>query len=199
MKLDKYLSTWQGVQAENKFSRVAIAGLLLTVVLLVALAFRKETIVTISPFTLTEEAWVTKNQASQSYQEAWAFAFSLMLGNVTPGTAEYIKERIHPLLSPRIYQNVIDVLQVQTQQIINNRVSMRFEPRSVTYETSTGKTFVTGWSYLKAPATNEKRSERTYEFKVRVSNYAPVFEHIETYEGKAKTEDVLRKERKPAQ
>jgi len=198
VKLEKFLSTWQGVQAENKFARVAIVGLLLSVLLLVALAFRKETIVTITPFTLTEEAWVTKNQASQSYQEAWAFALAQLLGNVTPGTVGFIKDRIQPLLSPRIYQDVIDVLKVQSQDIVNNRLTMRFEPRGVTYEVSTGKVFVQGWSYIKAISANEVRSERTYEFKIRVSNYAPVFEHIETYEGKPRTVEELRKQGKPS-
>jgi len=196
VKLEKYLSTWQGIQAENKFSRVAIAALLLTVVMLVVLAFRKETIVTISPFTLTEEAWVTKKQASQNYQEAWAFAIAQMLGNVTPGTVGFIKDRIQPLLSPIIYQNVIDVLEVQSQDIVNNRVTMRFEPRNVIYEVSSGKVFVQGWSYVKAISTDEKRSERTYEFKIKVSNYAPVFEHIETYEGKPRTAEELKKQGK---
>jgi len=195
VKFEQFLSTWQGVQAENKFSRFAIVGLLLAVLMLVTLAFRKETIVTIAPFTLTEDAWVTKDQASQNYQEAWAFAFAQMLGNVTPGTVGFIKDRIQPLLSPRIYQDVIDVLEVQSQDIVNNRVTMRFEPRSVMYEVSTGKVFVEGWSYVKAISTNETRSARTYEFKIKVSNYAPVFEHIETYAGKPKTVDELKKQR----
>ncbi|MCV5185818.1 type IV conjugative transfer system protein TraE, partial [Escherichia coli] len=77
------------------------------------------------PFTLTEEAWVTKSNASQSYKEAWGFAFAQLLGNVTPGTVDFVKERITPLLSPSIYQDVIDAIEIQAQQIKNDRVTMR--------------------------------------------------------------------------
>ncbi|WP_243839790.1 type IV conjugative transfer system protein TraE [Salmonella enterica] len=86
MNLKKYLKTWEGTQTENKWGRIFQGGLIAIVFLLVVQVFSKETIVTIQPFTLTEEAWVTKSNASQSYKEAWGFAFAQLLGNVTPGT-----------------------------------------------------------------------------------------------------------------
>ncbi|HBX3661517.1 TPA: pilus assembly protein, partial [Klebsiella pneumoniae subsp. pneumoniae] len=76
MNLKKYLKTWEGTQTENKWGRIFQGGLIAIVFLLVVQVFSKETIVTIQPFTLTEEAWVTKNNASQSYKEAWGFAFA---------------------------------------------------------------------------------------------------------------------------
>lgn len=85
MNLKKYLKTWEGTQTENKWGRIFQGGLIAIVFLLVVQVFSKETIVTIQPFTLTEEAWVTKSNASQSYKEAWGFAFAQLLGNVTPG------------------------------------------------------------------------------------------------------------------
>ncbi|HHU2342153.1 TPA: TraE/TraK family type IV conjugative transfer system protein, partial [Escherichia coli] len=94
MNLKKYLKTWEGTQTENKWGRIFQGGLIAIVFLLVVQVFSKETIVTIQPFTLTEEAWVTKSNASQSYKEAWGFAFAQLLGNVTPGTVDFVKERI---------------------------------------------------------------------------------------------------------
>lgn len=60
MNLKKYLKTWEGTQTENKWGRIFQGGLIAIVFLLVVQVFSKETIVTIQPFTLTEEAWVTK-------------------------------------------------------------------------------------------------------------------------------------------
>ncbi|MDV5545225.1 TraE/TraK family type IV conjugative transfer system protein [Klebsiella pneumoniae] len=62
--------------------------------------FSKGTIVTIQPFTLTEAAWVTKSNASSPIKRLGVFAFAQLLGNVTPGTVDFVKERITPLLSP---------------------------------------------------------------------------------------------------
>lgn len=57
MNLKKYLKTWEGTQTENKWGRIFQGGLIAIVFLLVVQVFSKETIVTIQPFTLTEEAW----------------------------------------------------------------------------------------------------------------------------------------------
>ncbi|MEC6096347.1 TraE/TraK family type IV conjugative transfer system protein [Enterobacter hormaechei] len=179
MNLKKYLKTWEGTQTENKWGRIFGGEIsVLIVFLLVVQVFSKEAIVTIQPFTLTEEAWVTKNNASQSYKEAWGFAFAQLLGNVTPGTVDFVKERITPLLSPSIYRDVIDAIEIQAQQIKNDRV-MRFEPRFVEYEPKSDKEC--GYSYVKGASSNEERSERSYEFAIKISNYAPVLDYIDTY------------------
>ena len=39
----------------------------------------------------------------------------------------------------------------------------------------------------------EKREERTYEFVIRIANYAPLIKSIDTYLGNPKTRDVLEK------
>ncbi|MCW0135636.1 hypothetical protein OIU89_26345 [Escherichia coli] len=59
LNLKKYLKTWEG--PKQKISGANLRGGLIAIVfLLVVQVFSKETIVTIQPFTLTEEAWVTK-------------------------------------------------------------------------------------------------------------------------------------------
>ena len=100
MNLKKYLKTWEGTQTENKWGRIFQGGLIVIVFLLVIQVFSKETIVTLQPFTLTEEAWVTKSNASQSYKEAWAFAFAQLLGNVTPGNRGLCEGAAHPATLP---------------------------------------------------------------------------------------------------
>lgn len=192
MKLKTYLRTWEGTQAENKWGRFIQAGLLVIVLLLVLKVFNKETIVTIQPFTLTEEAWVTKTNASRSYKEAWGFAFSMLLGNVTPGSVDFVKERLSPMLSPEIYQDVIDAIEIQSKQIKEDRVTMRFEPRFVEYEEKSDKVFAYGYSYVKgASSQQEERGERTYEFVLKISNYAPSIDYMGTYMGKPRTKAVL--------
>lgn len=196
MKLSQYLKTWEGMQNENKWGRVVQAALLVIVFVLMIKVFTKETIVTMQPFTLTEEAWVAQKSASRSYKEAWAFAFAQLFGNVTPTTVEFIKDRVRPFLGPRIYQEVIDALEMQARQIKGDRVSMRFEPRVVEYEMNTNKVFVYGYSFTKGTNSAEERVDRTYEFTIQIANYAPLLTHLETYAGRPRTKSMNEKIRR---
>ncbi len=192
MNLKNYLKTWEGTQNENKWGRVFIAGLIVAVLILIGMLANKQTIVTIQPFTLHDEAWVTEDDSSQGYKEAWGFALAQLFGNVTPSNVGFIKDRIDRLLSPAIYNDVINVLEMQSQQIRNDRVSIRFEPRFVEYEPKSEKVFVYGYSFTKGMSNeSEVRTDRTYEFEIAISNYIPVIDFMDTYEGRPRTEDVL--------
>ncbi len=192
MNLKSYLKSWEGIQNENKWSRLFIAGLLLSVLMLIGMLVNKKTIVTIQPFSLHDEAWVTNDASSVGYKEAWGFALAQLIGNVTPSNVGFIKERIERMLSPAIYNDVISVLEVQSQQIKNDRVSMRFEPRFVEYESKSKKVFVYGYSFTKGMSSeSEKRIDRTYEFTIAISNYIPIIDFMTTYEGRPRTEGVI--------
>jgi conjugal transfer pilus assembly protein TraE len=192
MNFKTYAKTWEGTQHENSWNRRFIAGLIIVVLILTFMLFSKSTIVTIQPFTLNDEAWVTDNDSSSNYKEAWGFALAQLLGNVTPSNVNFIRARIEHMLSPAIYNDVIRILEVQAQQIKNDRVTIRFEPRFVEYEPKSRRTFVYGYSFSKGMSSApEKRIERTYEFDIAVSNYIPVIDFIDTYQGRPKTIDVL--------
>jgi len=194
MKLKNLLRTWEGVQAENKWNRIFIALLLVALIVLLIQVFNKDTVVTIQPYTLTDEAWVTSDESSSSYKEAWGWAVATLLGNVTPSNVDFIKERLSPILSPRIYNDVIDALEMQAREIKVDRVTMRFEPRFIEYEHDSGKVFVYGNSFVRGVArSGESRGERTYEFDIAISNYLPVIDHMSTYEGRPKTTSVLQR------
>lgn len=199
MKIKDYLKSWEGTQAENKWSRIVTAILLALIVLLVMLVSQKETMVTIQPWTLEEEAWITKSNASQSYKEAWGLAFSILLGNVQPSTVGFIKDRISPILAPSIYQEVVDILEIQAIDIKKDRVIMRFEARAISYESKTNKVFVEGLSFIKGASSDKETStRRTYEFVIAVNDYMPSLRYMDTYEGSARTEKEISKQKNKA-
>lgn len=190
MKLDAFLKKWEGALAENRFSRIVTLVLAVALVLALVKAFTRDTIVTIHPYTLKSDAWVTQNQASQSYKESWAMLLASLTGNVTPGSVGFVKDRIAPLLSPQIYQHVMEAVEVQAMHIQRDRVTMRFEPRAVEYEPSSDVVFVYGHSYVTGATGETSREERTYEYIIDIRDYAPVVTHIETYSGRPRTERV---------
>ncbi len=194
MNISNYLKTWEGNQLEAKFNRFVIGGLILAVLFLASMLTTQDQLVVIQPFSLTEEAWLTKEESSQSYQKAWGFAMATLMGNATPKNVDFIVNNIGPLLDPKIYQDVIEILRVQAQAIKDDKVSMRFEPRTVDYEPSSQKVFIYGYSFIRGATSDEKRSERTYEFQVKINNYAPTFTHFDTYSMRPRTRLTLDKE-----
>lgn len=191
MNMKKFLSSWEGTQSENRWNRVIIGSLLGTVILLGVKNFTQDTVAVIQPMTLTEEAWVSSKSASVSYQESWGLFLGTLLGNASPETAGFIRERIGPLLSPKIYPEVMLAINEQAESIRQDRVTMRFEPRYVLYEHDADRIYVYGNSFIKDTTTKESRSETTYEFQISIQKYQPVIEHMTVYGGKPRSERVL--------
>lgn len=199
MKYMNFLKSYEGTLNENKWSRIVIGCLLVISILLAFMGFTRKTIITMQPVTLIEEAWVSDNNSSISYKEGWGFYLAHMLGNVTPSTVSFVKEKLGPLLSPKVYSQTMEALESQSVQIINDKISMRFEPRFVEYEESANKIYVFGNSFIRGVNTDELKTNRTYEFVLRISNYLPVLEFMDVYDDRPRTIEVLERiERKEA-
>lgn len=201
MNLQRYFSTFQGLKTENRLSRIVNAVLTAAVIGEAVVIASRPQIVTIQPWTLSADAQITESSASESYIEAWGLALAELLGNVQPGSVGFIADRLRPLLAPEIYHQVMDGLHQNAEELRDDRVAMRFEPRTVRFEKSTGRVFVSGMSYVRQGTSleGEQHSQRTYEFGIRIAHYAPLVTYISTYEGRPKTADVLVREQNKEQ
>lgn len=200
MNLKKYLASFEGMKQENRLGRITVLVLAGVVAVQTMFVLNRPTVVTIQPWTLTRDAQLTESSASESYIEAWGLALALLVGNVTPESADFVAKRLRPLLDPRIYHEAIDAVYANAKELKDDRVSMRFEPRLVKFERSTGKVYITGTSYVRQGTSlaAEQSSERTYEFVIRISNYAPLVSFIDTYAGTPRTKEVLEYEERLA-
>ena len=188
----------EGLRAEANWLRVSLFAMAATNIVLGLALVNKETVVTITPWTLTDPAQVTEASASQNYYESWGMAIAILIGNVQPGNVNFIAERLKPLLSPEIYHETLDAIHANAQTLRDERISIRFEPREVVYEKSTGKVFVYGRSYTRIGNSleDEYENERTYEFKFSIEQYAPILHYINTYEGRPMTKNAIEKAEK---
>lgn len=192
MKLNEYLKTWEGLQIESWWQKVANLGLILALIILGLKVYSKEEIVTIQPFTLDSEEWVSSDNSSAGYKKAWGFALAQLFGNVTPGSAEFVKEKVEPLLAPQVYSEAVRAIERQAAEIRRDRVSFQFEPRQVEYERSSNKVFVYGNSVMRGSSmgSREERSQRTYEFVIEIARYMPLITFVDTYEGRPRTKRI---------
>ncbi len=187
MLLKNFLSSYIGLRRENRLHRLSIFLCLLAIVILLFLLISRNEIVVITPYTQSGDAWVGKENASQSYKEAWGLFFAQELGNVTPANVDFLKDRIGPLLSSGVYKDFMGILGIQAQQIKEDRVVLRFEPSSVEYEKETDRVFVTGRLYTRGFSDKESSEERTYEFQITIGNYAPRLLWMDIYRGLPRT------------
>lgn len=199
MKTEDFLKTFEGMKfKENLMTYTIIIQSVVALVLLLAL-INKPTIAVLYPSTLTQKAEVSEDWGSVAYKESWALFMSQALGNVTPESLKFIKNRIDPLLSPRVYQTVAKALEQQVAEIRDSHVTLYFEPRHVTREETTGKIFVNGQSVMEATTGQRERDERTYEFKMEVVNWMISFTHISTYEGPPRTQEYIAQQKAKAE
>jgi len=195
MLLKSMSQSFDGMRGENKFLRIAIAGLIVTNLFVSCSAINKDEIVTVVPPTLTERSWVSKVDSSAEYVDAWAMYIAMLLGNVSPENAEVVKDAIGPILAPDIYQQVMDVLEKQIHAIRQDRVSLSFEPQKVLRDAANAnKFFVTGRAVTQGPAGDKRRTNRTYEFELKIRDYKPVISWMSTNTGDPRTQDVIDRE-----
>lgn len=198
MKTSEYLHTFEGMRFKENLQTYAIVGFAIAFLFLAFTVMNKKTAVTVVPFTLSSEAEVGYDFASTSYLEAWSLYAALALGNVTPENLAFLRNRLNPILSPRIYQETIKTLESQVSEIRDSNVSLYFEPRHVFREPETNKFFISGQSVMEATTGQRERDERTYEFIWEVRNYMPSLTHIDTYEGPARTKAYIAKQKEKA-
>lgn len=189
MRLAELLGTWHGTRAANRVLGVALLAVCGVVVVQSLQLARRERLVVLVPPALQAETVVGRTRADAPYHTAWAGMLAGMLGNVSPGNAGFLKERLDPLLDPAIFTAVNQAIEQQLDQIRRDRITLAFEPRKILHEPGTGKTFVTGYSVVTGLGGSTERSVRTFEFELAIDGYRLTVRHLASYDGEARTRD----------
>lgn len=183
MKLTDYLSTREGALIENRFSRVALIGLVIcNLVLCFGLLLQRESVVLVPP-TLEDRATVHVSAADREMQIAWGMYMSGLLGNVTPSSAQFLKANIGRHLTPRLYRPLVESIDAQVEQIKEEQVSMQFIPATARWEDKVDKVVVSGEFVVRGVRGAERRGLRTYELGFKTSNYRVMLDEIRVMDG----------------
>lgn len=189
MSIDKFKNSWNKALDQNKSNRYMMAGMVLAIVLLVFDKIGENPIVVISPPNLMEEANISVDDANKSYLESWAVYLSMLLGNVTPANVDFLKQAVGPHLDTAVYQDVMDILEIQAMDIKLDNIKRRFEQQYI--ETEGRKTFVFGYTYTETLDGKETRQEATFEYMIKIKNYKPIVAYIDTYNSRPRNAKVL--------
>jgi len=187
VKYMEFLDTWRGTQAENKFSRMIIMGLISSNIITGLVLLQSDKTIVMVPPHFKDEIKMTYSKANQEFKTSWGTYFSILMGNISPGNSKFIKKTIEPFLGASIYREAMSAISDQLADIDLERVTLAFNPRMVSYEKETDKVFITGKLIEKGPSGKPKIHVRTYEFIISVDNYKPKMMHVDVYRGEART------------
>ena len=186
MNLDEFKSSFNLLKKENAWGRAIILALVVVLFITINALVNQKAVVTVKPYTLTEEATLHHNKASMSLHKAWSLYVAESLGNVTPNTATFVRNSLENVLGPAIRDQAILMLDRQIDLIKRDNISFSFEPRDIIYDENSATTYVVGRHYTHTSPTDYDRTNRTYEFRWEFKNYMPLLVHIDTYEGAPK-------------
>lgn len=187
MNLSQFIESWDNVQAENKFYRFMLLGLVVTNFVSAIAAMRADRTVVLVPPHLNTEVEIARNNAASQLKESWGLYLAELLGNVTPDNTDFIQKAISPLLSSAIYREVINAMTEQANAIRIDNVATSYKPREVLYEPETDKVFVTGELTTYGLNNVAEKNKRTYEFKFDLDNYRPRLTRIDVYRDEPRT------------
>ncbi len=196
MNFLEHIKSWDLLKKEAKYSRTTILVESIVILLLLICVLNKDTVVTVIPYNLTEQAYLSQSSASNNVKEAWAYMISNEIGNITQKDFRFIEERLRPPVSPTIYSDFFKKLEEEVKQIKEDKVVITFSPVLVAYEPSSDKVFVFGRGQVINSLGYTRVSNRTYEMRFRFQQYVPQLTHFTSYEGEPKDAQVLEKLRK---
>ena len=171
--IKEFLSRWDVLKTEAKYSRITILVLSVLLVIMFCFVMNKNTVVTVIPYTLSSEAYITQDKASVRYKEAWGHMIASEIGNISQKNFNFLKSRLAPLVSPSIYGEFFKKLEDEIAQIKEDKIIISFAPAAVVYEPNTDKVFVFGRSEVTNALGYKTSSVRTYEIKIRMNLYVP--------------------------
>lgn len=183
MKGAKYFQSWQGSLKANKLLMGALALSLLTNIVLAMSASSKQAIVVVQPPPLSEEAWISKSDASMSMKESWGLYIATLLGNTTPRSVAGLSPVIGKIVSPGAYQQIMSALAEMKKEVESEQLEIQFSPTGVFYVPSRNVVAVSGELRMRSARGIEKRFVRTYEIGLDFRDYQPRMRSLDIYEG----------------
>ena len=191
MKLSAVMGSWRGAQATARLLMVFCVSESVAIVALSYVLLKVDRTVVLDAPEQSRTYEVSQASASRDYLETWGYYLAHLLGNVTPDSVGFIKERLAPLFCPSVYREAMVALSDQAATIQRERISISFEPRSVLVEEETHKVFVNGQAVSRAVMGGETRYQRTFEFMIDVKDYRMQVCGLAAYEGGPRTLKVL--------
>jgi len=180
------------INAVDKLGTAMIISLILNAVLLWSSFANHERFIFL-PAKLDTRATLAFDAASKSLHEKYGLSFSVLIGNITPASANNIIDSLKLMFTPQLYKQMHSQLLIQARLIKEAGVTLSFTPDRIEYEPATRKTFVTGTQRSATHQGEPKEKTVSYEYRIQISEYIPSISHFDFYAGPARNQLWLSK------
>lgn len=194
MKWTLFSNTWRSLRSENVLYRTLVPVLVITNLISMMGWMSKDRETVLVPPTLNEATSVSRRSADGGYKKSWGMFAASLLGNITPGNSDLVLESLQLVMGPTVYSKLKSSVADDIEKIKRDGVTLSFEQKTVLYERESDKVFVVGRTGISNSAGNVTKFDRTFEFRVVIENGQPQIVHMDSYTGKPKTLDVLKRE-----
>lgn len=189
MQFKKLKQTWGDLNTENLVFRITMPLMALALVIAVVSVVNDSETVVIQPPNMTEEAEIAVEDANRGFKKSYGLHVANLLGNVQPGSAEFLLATSQHLFHPKVYQQLREKLVEQVQVIENEDLSTHFMPSSITYWEDTERVVIHGKRVTQGRGESPSSEDVTYELEVEIDNYLPMVTYIDIYDGSPKRDD----------
>lgn len=170
MLYDRWIKNWKSALAENFFLRSAV--LLLGVGLILnATVLREETKIVVVPPTLTNEFWLERNRASETYIEQMAVFVATLAGNLSPRSAEYNVDALLKYMEPTRMIEVRDDLKAQAEYIKKNNIAQSYHPSGSQIDIDKQSAVVEGTVVRHVGSIKVSEEKMAVHMKFKLSDY----------------------------
>lgn len=183
MRIGDYLRLENIDQADTLRRHLALIVLAITnLVTALALILRPTPVILVPP-DLPEAVEISRSDASGALKETWGLFIAELLGNITPGNADFVENSIGPLIDAGIYRELMEAVSRDLEALKADRVSVRFRTREVFHDQGKDQIYVTGELSTQGPSGPPRVTQRTYQFRIRFRHYRPTVMDLEVYPG----------------
>jgi conjugal transfer pilus assembly protein TraE len=197
MNYKNFKSAFVGAHEEKKFLKLLCCLLLVSNGVAMVGWLKKDTSIVLIPPGLSEKTEIATNKASEGYKKAWGAYSAMLLGNVTPENADFVREALAGMVSGEINMLVGEQIAQELEILKTEQVSSTFEMKGVIYEPETDKVFVSGLNRLLGVAGVQGRvepSDQTFEFIIDVKQFSPIITHMASYASSPRIMSVLQQD-----
>lgn len=191
MKWSLFAYTWKSLRTENLLFRTLIPVLIISNLISMAGWLSKDRVTVLIPPTLNEAVSVSRRNADAGFKKSWGLYAASLLGNVSPGNADFVLEALQLVMSPRVFGTLKQSIAADVEMIKKDGVSTSFEQKQVMYEKETDKVFVIGRTGISNAAGSVTKFDRIFEVRVTIDNGQPQIVELDSYQGKPRTQEVV--------
>ena len=142
----------RGLRYENILVRYGVGIMACTIAFQgFLLSSRTRDVVLVPPFQ-TEAITFTEGRANAEYYKQWAWSISMMVGNISPGNADFVKGEVEKLVTPDLYRRMIQKLEADLDSLKSDSAVVTFAPAEVIFDPKLDLYCVSGQQTISGPA-----------------------------------------------